>query len=290
MDLLEQGQWEAAAERFFYAAEARRTAGLVYHAAFCLEKLQRFHQALGLYQEAQALAEHDGAADVQALLPVALQRTDAALPQLTLQGLPEGAVVEVNGHTQTKLPVMRLDPSSYHIVVTAPGRDAFASQVDLAVGARIDLEVRMPPHAVQLADPAHEQGAKMAKRTPRAKPYVVAAAAVLGAAGLGVGIYGTVQYARLGKRQKELDEFIDDASDGSSSSCLDPGVGWADACDELRDVTRDRNTGKTWMIVGYTTLGVGALTALATQIFWQSPAVEVAWLPGGGFLSVTRQF
>lgn len=291
MDLLEKEEWQAAADRFLYAAEGRRTAGLLYHAAFCLEKLERYSQALALYQESQALADQEKASDVQALLPEALKRTDEALPQLTLHHLPADGVVEVNGQVHAAIPVLRLDPGRYSVVVLAPGHQAYEAEVHLTAAARVDLDVTLRPHPVQKTKPPQERKTEPAReRTPKAKPYVVAAAAVLGASGLGVGIYGTVEHARLGKRQEELGNFIDEESARSSSSCVDPGASWADACAELRDVTHDRKMAKTLMIVGYTTSGVGAIAALGTQIFWRSPGVEVAWLPGGGFVSVTRQF
>ena len=293
MELLKKEQWEAAAERFFYAAEARRTAGLLYHAAFCLEKLQRFTQALALYQEAQALAEEGRATDVQALLPEALKRTEKLLPQITLLHLPADSVVEVDGQVQTTAPVLRLDPGHYAIFVSAPGRQTYEAQVDLLAADRVDLEVTLTPlPAPQEAEPQREEQATepVVRRSPQGKPYVVVAAAVLGAAGLGVGVYGTIEHGRLGKRQDELGDVIDEESDQSSSSCVDPSASWADACDELDDVTHQRKVARTLMIAGYTTFGVGLLAAIGTQIFWQSSAVEVAWLPGGGFLSLKGQF
>ena len=291
MELLKKEQWEQAAERFLYAAEARRTAGLLYHAAFCVEKLEHYKQALSLYQEAQVLAGQGAAPDVQALLPDALMRTEAALPRLTLLHLPAGSVVKVDGEVQTTAPLLRLDPGQHSVVVQAPRHQPFETQLDLFVGQRAELAVRLTPTPAPKPRPQPEHNVKATVRLkPPGKPYVVAAAAVLGAAGLGVGVYGTVEHARLTKRQDELGDFIDDESEQSPSACRDTASSWADACDELSDVTRQRKVAQALMIAGYSTFGVGVLAAVGTQLFWRGPAVEVAWVPGGGFLSVTRPF
>jgi hypothetical protein len=61
MELVKGKQWEAATSKFLYAAQARRTPGLVYYAAYCLEQLGRFAEALVLYQEAgTSLSFSDG--------------------------------------------------------------------------------------------------------------------------------------------------------------------------------------------------------------------------------------
>lgn len=291
MNLLKEEHWEEATERFLYAAEARRTAGLLYHAAFCLEKLQKYKEALALYEEARELAQQVPAADVQALLPDALTRTNAALPHLTLPDLPTGSVVFVNGQEQASPSDLLLNPGAYTLSIRAPGYEHFETRLSVRAAERRQIPVSLTP--VRAPAPEDDQAATVNVQPPpaaKAKPYVVATFAVLSAAGLGAGIYGTIAHPKLKERHDAQVVEIDEESGGAPWACDEPEGSLADLCAERRRLENQDRVAQVLMIAGYSTFGVGLLAAIGTQIFWRPVPVQVTWLQGGGMLGYSGRF
>lgn len=292
MSLIKQQKWDEAAERFLVAASVRRTPGLLYYVAYCREQQGQYAAALELYQEAQDLVDKVAAADVEALLPQAIARTDAALVHFSISISPSSAVLKVNGQVRTVSSVQRLDPGHYELEVTAPNYQSWHETIDIKSGERRIFEVelvRSPPEELS-GDEALPKARKQDDSIYRAKPYVVGATAVVALSGLGLGIYGTVRHVQAARRSDELGHEIDDATGTSSSGCVDPENGLAELCDELTDSIRTRKQGTAFMIAGYTTFGVGLAASLALQFLWTAPHVDVALGHDGGMVRFSGSF
>jgi hypothetical protein len=109
-------------------------------------------------------------------------------------------------------------------------------------------------------------------------------------AGLGMGIYFTIDRARMSTKITDLGVEIDGQSNGDSSSCTVPSPQMEGQCEELQNALDRRKRSQTLMVVGYSTFGVGAAAALFTQLLWKTDSVQVAAFPGGGYLGWISQF
>ena len=298
MDFMKEQAWEKARDRFMYAASARRTPGLLYYAAYCLEQQGRYAEALEVYQEAQDLIDHVAAADVEALLPQAIARVDAEVAQVRLLDVPKEARIRVDGQLRERNErnVLRLDPGRHTIDLQSENHEPVHLELEVKAGVEETVAAPMKPleprPSVEPIDAAAEPIAtpRSASTTPVAKPYVVGAASVVALAGLGVGIYATVRRSDHRSQSQDLGYEIDDLSGGNSSSCADPGAAWANQCSELSDSLRKERRANTMMIVGYTTFGVAAVGAVLAQTLWKRTPVEVALLKGGAFVAFGGRF
>ncbi len=296
MDLMKREQWAEAHERFAYAASARRTPGLLYYQAYCLEQLGRYVEALEAYLEAQDLIDKVAAADVKALLPEAIQRADAAVSTLAVVGLPDGAELSIDGQLQAKGTTARLNPGSHVVEIVAPGYEKYRAELSLLAGAKRTIEpelVERVESTIVEPDPSEIDSPPAERRgtvTPPAKPYIVGAAATIGAVGLGVGIYFTIERGKASRDYDEVNAEIGALGGTSNSACGNVTAPWAPQCEELSDHLSKKKTAQTMMIVGYTTFGAGAAAAILTQVLWKPVPVELAVLPGGGFVGYRGRF
>jgi hypothetical protein len=150
-DLEQSSQWPQAVARLDQALGIKETPGLRFHLAYCQEQAGELAEALANYQRAAALlADGTEAPDVARLLEPARRSVDQRLPRVTLAVNRRVArpALEVDGHTTRFARLLRLNPGSHRIVVSAPGYQTSQRDIELAERDQTTVEVRLEPAAV----------------------------------------------------------------------------------------------------------------------------------------------
>ncbi len=300
MQLLKAGSWSEAQSRFELALASRRTPGLFYYVAFCLENQGSFLQALQQYRKAEQLLEEIPAGDVAALVPDAIARVERAVATISFRALPKQVQVEVDGKTAHDLETLRLNPGPHHLSVESPKHEKYEFDFVLAPGEvrtlRPQLVVKkktVPATSVSSSSSLHKGSAAPAKSeglSPFGKPLAVGGAALVSVAGLATGIYFTVASANSSQRVRDLQDEIDRVGGGTNYSCSDASATLIGPCTALADELSSRRSSRVWTAVGYSVFGVGAVAAVVTQALWRTSQVEVAIAPGGGQLGWSGRF
>jgi hypothetical protein len=179
--------------------------------------------------------------------------------------------------------------------VRAPEYEVYQQTLVLHHGDRITITVTMEPKmAAAVIPPEPASASRSSDPSPEnhhtAKPYVVGGAAVVGLTGLGFGIFATVNHQQAVKQSKDLGHSIDQETGGTSSACVDPDADLVSLCRELDEARQEKVSMQTMMIVGYSTFGVGLAAAVAVQLLWKTPQIDVALQPGGAYLGWHTQF
>jgi hypothetical protein len=183
----QKGNWDVACPKLRESERLDPAAGTLLNLADCEEHRGKVATAWQLFRQvAESLPESDER------VPLAKRRAadlEKRLPHLTvrLAGVaPIGVKVVRNDVELSEASLgaaLPVDPGSYQIVVTAPGRQLTKATVVVTEGAASAIEVRAGAEVVETN----------VDRTPRSSPRTAGWIAVgVGAAGLGVGVVAGV--------------------------------------------------------------------------------------------------
>lgn len=145
LTLFEQGAWSAALAEFRASRRLFPTRNATSNAAVCLRKLERFDEALDLYEA--LLREF---ADLPADLRVEAQRAVAELRQLSgtldVQGAEPDAAVTLDGRARGEYPLLaplRTTTGTHTLRVYKEGFEPFEARVEIAAGQTARTTARL---------------------------------------------------------------------------------------------------------------------------------------------------
>lgn len=190
-----QERWAQALAKLESVQAIKASPAVRFHIALCEEKLGRLAAALSDYEAARVAARNENSKEVLAMVEEPIARLTAEVPHVTLllEAPPPGATIQVDGRTLAAVGfgvAIPLDPGTHQIVVSAPGRVAFAHTVVLRPRSDVGLQIALLAEAV--AAPVAPPREPVRIRHPL-RPYAVltsVGAVVTLGAGLGM-IFGS---------------------------------------------------------------------------------------------------
>lgn len=250
LQLEKGGNYSAALGKFQEVAQLKRTPTVVFHIAFCQEKLGQLMAAVGGYRiAANDAAEDPKLAEVARTAQEALAALEKRIPSVTIKRGKgsELSKVTLDGVTMgssTFGKPQQVDPGAHSIEATADGKKPFKEVVQLNEGESKTIEIIMKDTKV---DPGPEPtgeptGTGTATGAATEKPPVsksVVPYVVMGAGGVSLLASG-VFYLMRGSAISDLD-----------SKCK------GDICPSSAQSIQDR--GKTMTLLGNVTLGLGVV-------------------------------
>jgi hypothetical protein len=141
------GNYATALGKFQEVAAIKRTPAVVFHIAFCQEKLGHLVEALGGYR----IAEHDADGDpksakVQQTAAEAIAALEKRVPSLTVKRGKNADLAKISidgvelGNNSLDKP-QQVDPGSHSIDATAPGVEPFHQVIKIAEGETKSVDV-----------------------------------------------------------------------------------------------------------------------------------------------------
>jgi hypothetical protein len=251
-DLEQSSRWPEAAAKLTQALGIKETPGLRFHLAYCQEKAGELVDALANYQRAGSLlARGMEAPDVARLLEPAVRSVDQRLPRVALVAnrVAAGTALDVDGRTTPFAPLLRLNPGSHRMAVSAPGYQTSRHDIELNEGDRITVELSLRPVvSAPLVHPPSPPPPDQGRGPVRTAVLVGETAFTLAALGVAVG-------ATLAR------------------SAGDRG---------------DRDPWAFWQVAGFSGAGVGTVATVGTYWLWPTLRVgpdlaarELIWTVSG---------
>ncbi len=313
--LEEEKLWDQAEAKLMQAIAIKETPGLRYHLAFCLEQQGKLVDAMVDYDRADELIRGGvKAQDVAKLVVLARESLKERIPTLTVI-VPEGVQdveIQVDGRKISNAVAgqpLPQNPGNHSVEVTAPGRKAFTQEVRLGEKEKRELNVVLPKDTASAApSPAADSHAPESDSgtlstdssgwSPRT--WVLVGEAAVVAAGLGLGIFATLDKAKardeVDAAEAERDSRGTRSGDGA---CDNPEPEDESACEQLPGLRDQVDDAGTLQTVGIATAGVGLVAGLVTILVWKpKSASEAQRLPrlyaaptrGGGFVGLGGSF
>ena len=186
------GNYATALGKFQEVAAIKRTPTVVFHIAFCQEKLGHLVEALGGYRIAEHEAEGDPKmAKVQQTAAEAIAALDKRVPSLTVKRGKNADLAKISidgvelGSTSLDK-AQQVDPGSHSIDATAPGVEPFHQVIKMAEGETksVDVTFKDKPVAGPKTPPGEDKGGgkkdedKPPAESPSILPYVVGGAGI----------------------------------------------------------------------------------------------------------------
>ncbi len=274
---MDGGDYAAAIAEFRRALEIKDTPGLHFFVAHCLEEQGRLIQAADEYDRAEALLSTYPAPDVEGLLPEARSRLERETPQLTVERLTPGAIVELDGESTATSRPLRLDPGPHSISIQAAGYEPVEREFTLARQERLAISGTLRPFPeVKVAAPAREAEAP----TSSLRPAAFWTASGVAVAGLGIGIAGAIWHASADASVREQGAAVDRQSGADPSACN--GSSAPSACASLDDALSDRSAANKMEVAGFATAAGGAVVAGLVYFLWPDAVVGLDATPTAG--------
>jgi hypothetical protein len=291
--LLADGKRAEACERFDLSIRKDpRAVGTMLNLGLCREEVGQIATAVRYYSEArdrahdQNLAEHEEAAKRKiALLSPRVPRLVITLPA-DLRGDVRVLVDEIV-IARDALGSVEVDPGPHTIVVTAPGKLPYETNVEAAESEH--KAIAIPALAGATTVLVREQ---QSRRALLGKILVVGGVALVGG-GIGLGLLGQSNY---------WDEFPAASRDGMAAMDATHNC-WTVIADgavtrECNTIGRDATQSASRLAnVGVATAVTGGLVALAGAVLWITapnaktvPTVSFTASPDGGSFAFTRTF
>ena len=277
-ELLERNEdWSAAIDKLRRALAIKETPGLRYHLAYCQEQMGHLVEALANYDRAAELLDSGAVAkDVAALLGPARAALAPRVPTLDLgvSGSVSGAKFKVDEREllaeQLAHPIL-LNPGTYRIVVSAPGRRPLELTVTLTEGDRKVVRAELkpprqdpsPPPSTPSSDSTRDSGS-LSPRT-----VVLASEALLTLVALGVGVGYTVERSLAAERAEEARSDLDRRTDSEANVCRNPTAEFASSCARLEEANQDGIDASHLATLGFVGAGIAAAATVATWYLWR---------------------
>lgn len=148
---LEQSKdWAAALAKFEGVAKVKKTPQVMFHVAYCQERVGRMVEALALYKETLADATA-GAADpklaqVKTTTEEAIAALEKKIPTVTITSKgpkPSGAEITLDGKKIAALDKPeKVDPGVHTVEAKAEGKEPFSAKVDAPEESQRTVEIR----------------------------------------------------------------------------------------------------------------------------------------------------
>jgi hypothetical protein len=237
------------------------------------------------------------AADVEQLIPPALERVESMIGYLVVEEPPQGAEVEIDGRSVVWEPKLPLNPGTHQLLVDHPDYEPFQGSITLGAGQTelVRLTLQRRETAPQKSAPTPTVATPADGGKPGSAQRVVFWTSVgVSGVGVGTGVVGVILFGGASSRGKELGRDVDEISGGGASACSSPNPAAPETCAELEKVGRQRDTAGALMVGGFAAAGAGALGALVSHYFWPTERGQVRLqaeaLPGRSFVSLSGAF
>jgi hypothetical protein len=204
-------------------------------------------EARGEYQRATALLETMPAADVEQLIPPALERVESMIGYLVVEEPPQGAEVEIDGRSVVWEPKLPLNPGTHQLLVDHPDYEPFQGSITLGAGQTelVRLTLQRRETAPQKSAPTPTVATPADGGKPGSAQRVVFWTSVgVSGVGVGTGVVGVILFGGASSRGKELGRDVDEISGGGASACSSPNPAAPETCAELEKVGRQRRAGE----------------------------------------------
>ncbi len=146
--LLDAGDHERALDAFLRSRATLPRKGNTVNAAICLERLERYDEALELYEDVLSRFSADMPEGDRDGLKKTMARLRGRVGALSVTANVTGASVQVDGRARGTVPLtadLRLTRGEHVVRVVKNGYETFSSKVDIRVGERTALDVRLEP-------------------------------------------------------------------------------------------------------------------------------------------------
>lgn len=240
------GDWTGALVLLKEVAEVKTTPQVLFNIALCEENVGQLVAALGHYELAAADAREAGLPLVERESIERLSQLRARIPRLRVERGASAAAAQVSlggvelGDSALGK-ALPLDPGSYQIQATAPGKEPFVRDVRLTEGGHVTVTVEFaapPPPPVVVDEPSDGSSGQ------RVLAWVSGGVGLAGLSAAGV-FYGLRYDA-----QKELDELCPSRTNCPPSA---------------RDT---HNRGRDYTTYGNLALGVGIAGLATAAVLW----------------------
>jgi len=302
-ELEREKKWAEAESKLREAIAIKETPGLRYHLGFCLENQHKLVEALVEYDRAEEMLRLGAKApDVSELLGPAREGVKKRAANITLE-LPakvDGVVIELDGVPVKAALVGKAvpqNPGKRVITASAPGRQPFRREIELAEGESRELTIDLPEKTAA-AGPAAAAGTAAARKagdppaaqhgtegsasasldsaTPTsARTYVLVGEAAFTVLALGAGVFFQLKadksQGEVDEANAELDKF---GYRNNNRVCLDLPTNSENACGRLPVLTEQRDRDVNLSRASFIGAGVGAVATVATFFLWKPPDVQ----------------
>jgi hypothetical protein len=146
ISLFEEESWDPALVEFLRSREIYPTRAATKDAALCLRKLQRYDEALDLFQallrEFPALPSED-----RALAEHTIKELTALVGNVDIRGAESGATVVIDGRERGSVPLapVRVNAGTHLVRLSREGFLPFERQVQVAGAQTVVLQVKLAP-------------------------------------------------------------------------------------------------------------------------------------------------
>lgn len=304
-ELEKEKKWAEAEAKLREALGIKETPGLRYHLGFCLENQQKLVEALVEYDRAEEMLQQGvKAPDVSELLAPAREGVKKRVASVTpkLPAKVEGVVIEVDGRPVKAALLgkpLPQNPGRRVFTASAPGRQPFRKELELAEGESRELVIDLPPKGGEAAaaagagaaapvaagsgsgkpagpDSASSGDSSATFDSSNAKPGSARTAVLIGEAAftvvaLGAGIFFAI---KADKSQGEVDDAnaeLKKLGYAGKDACLGDSLTKAaeETCAQLPTLTDQRNRDVNLTRAGFIGAGVGAVATVATFFLWK---------------------
>jgi len=142
---VDRSEWDAALAEFLASRKALATSKNTYNAAVCLRKMNRFDEALEMYET--LLRDYpDISAEDRKVAERERAQLESSVGAIELRGGLARATVVVDGRERGVMPLekpLRVGAGSHQVRVSAEGYLPFEARVDVTGMQKVDLEVKL---------------------------------------------------------------------------------------------------------------------------------------------------
>jgi hypothetical protein len=305
----ESENYESALALFEESYALRPSHVVLFNIAMCEKALLRYAESTATFERLLSTAQTSIKNNLVERAEAAVREMSTEVGRLAVDGAPEKAELSVDGVPLGKLPLqhtMVLSPGKHAVAVTKPGYVRMSADIDIIKGTTVRFRAALsrmsaalspenavvpqiketPPSTLQPApiNPEAPVPSESPKQVSKAWLVSGIAAAVLGVAGIGVGIGYSIRWKQ---HHDDVVEIVDNANRARQAGNRDLYNDYLDqfqiASDELK--TKQEPADRAGMIAGYTVGGVLAATGIVLLIVYnrkqQKRDARVTVLPGG---------
>ncbi|WP_437280352.1 PEGA domain-containing protein [Sorangium sp. So ce375] len=163
--LADDGAWNAALAEFLASRELYPGSSATIGAAVCLKHLQRFDEALDLFEILLRDFSDSLSADVKASAQREAAELRSLIGTIVIQRVARGAAITLNGRSRGVHPSnssFRVPAGSHILRVDKEGFEPFETRVTVAGGQTVRVDVLLTPLAIRLRRQQDEDDAELA--------------------------------------------------------------------------------------------------------------------------------
>jgi hypothetical protein len=281
-ELMNKERYAEACPKFEESLRLDHGIGTQFNLAHCWEKLGRTVSAWALFLDVASAAHEQNQRKREAAARERAAELEAHLPHLRIDVAEpvEGLEVQRSGETVGRAAwgtAMPIDPGTYHIEASAPGKEPWSTSVDVPSTGET-LSVQIPALAdIEKAEPLVSAPPDAPERDTLAEsPSGARTAMAWVLAGVGVAAAGTGGFFALrSKDETSAARALCDGGPNGTQCDRDqtlPGFDGGDA--ERREMQEHRDSAKQAALVSYIGFGVGGAALIGSVLLFVTGSSE----------------